>query len=77
MIGQTKLGSLTEAVLNVGSGYLLALLTQLVVFPLFDIRVDFGEQLGIAGIFTVISIARTYLWRRIFEWHQRNHERPG
>jgi len=77
MIGQTKLGSLTEAVLNVGGGYLLALLTQLVVFPLFDIRVDFGEQLGIAGIFTVISIARTYLWRRIFEWHQRNHERPG
>ena len=71
--GQTKLGSFVEAAISVGSGYLLALLTQLVVFPLFDIRVDFGEQLGIAGIFTAISIVRTYLWRRVFDRHWRNH----
>ncbi len=72
-IGQTKLGSFVEAVINVGSGFLLAILTQLVVFPLFDIRVDFHEQLGIAAIFTIISIGRTYLWRRVFDWHWRNH----
>lgn len=73
MIGQTKLGSFVEAIINVGSGFLLALLTQLIVFPIFDIDVNFHKQLGIAAIFTGISIARTYLWRRAFEWWGRNH----
>ena len=74
MAGQSRKMSFLESCLSVGSGYLLALLTQLVVFPLFDIRVDFHEQLGIAGIFTAISIVRTYLWRRVFDWHWRNHD---
>ena len=63
---QSRLTSFIEAVLNVGSGYILALGTQLVIFPWFDIEVDFSEQLGIAAIFTFISVIRTYLWRRVF-----------
>ena len=70
---QSRLTSAVEAVLNVGSGYVLALGTQLIVFPLFDIDVDFGEQLGIAAIFTSISVVRTYLWRRLF--NAREHKK--
>ena len=66
--GQSKLGSLTEAILNVSSGYIIALGAQLILFPIFDIEVDFDEQMGIAAIFTIISIARTYLWRRLFNY---------
>ena len=71
--GQSRGVSFLEACLNVGSGYIIALGTQLVVFPLFDIEVDFSEQMGIAAIFTIISIVRTYLWRRIFDYWWRNH----
>ena len=71
--GQTRLGSFIEAVINVSSGYFLALGTQLIIFPLFDIEVDFSEQMGIAAIFTVISIIRTYLWRRAFDYWWRKH----
>ncbi len=59
--------SLIEAITNVAVGFLVALLTQIVVFPLFDLDVSLGEHLAISGLFTIASIARSYLLRRLFE----------
>jgi hypothetical protein len=59
--------SLVEAVANVGVGFLVALLTQIIVFPLFGLKVSLGENFAIGGLFTVASIARSYALRRIFE----------
>ena len=43
---QTRRMSLVEAVANVGVGFLVALLTQIIVFPLFSLKVSLGENLA-------------------------------
>jgi hypothetical protein len=59
--------SLVEAVANVAVGYGLAVATQVVVFPLFGLEASLAENLTIGGIFTLVSVARSYLLRRVFE----------
>lgn len=63
---QSRKMSGIEAVTSTAIGYLVALATQLAVFPLFQIEVSLSENLGIALIFTVVSIVRGYLVRRAF-----------
>ena len=62
---QSRWMSLLEAVTNIVVGYCLAVLTQLVVFPLLGLRATFSENLLIGGVFTVISLVRSYLLRRL------------
>lgn len=59
--------SLIEAMTNVAVGFLVALLTQIIVFPLFGLRVSLGENLAIGGLFSLASVARSYVLRRAFE----------
>ena len=59
--------SLVEAVANVGVGFGVAVLAQIVVFPLFGLDVPFTDNLLIGAIFTVLSIVRSYAVRRLFE----------
>ena len=63
---QTKYQSLIESFINVLIGYLTALLSQLLIFPLFDIDVTFQDNLLIGLYFTIISLVRSYLVRRYF-----------
>lgn len=63
---QTRLGSLIEAVANTVIGFGVALLSQLIVFPLVGIHVPLSTNLEIGAWFTVISIARGYVLRRWF-----------
>ena len=65
-MNQTRLHSLVEAVANVVIGYGVALSTQVVVFPLFGMRVSLSDNIAIGAIFTVVSLVRTYLLRRLF-----------
>ena len=65
---QSRIESAVEAVLNVGSGFVLAmLLWQLVIAPLWGYEVTILDNLGLTTIFTVVSILRGYAWRRWFE----------
>lgn len=70
---QTKKQSLQESLTNVAIGYTVALLSQLVIFPLFGLDVPFSDNLLIGLWFTVISIARSYALRRWFNRKQRNN----
>lgn len=63
---QTRLASFIEAVMNTAIGLLINLAAQRFVFPLFGFEPPFATNLAIAGIFTVISIARGYVVRRWF-----------
>jgi len=63
---QTRLASLIESATNIAIGYIVALLSQLVVFPMFDIHVSIQDNLAIGAWFTVISLARSYAVRRWF-----------
>jgi len=67
---QSRRMSLLESVANVAIGYLVALGGQMVVFPLVGLTVDLQTNLVIGAAFTVISIARSYCVRRLFNrWH--------
>jgi hypothetical protein len=59
--------SLVEAVTNIAVGYCLAILTQIVVFPLFGLHATLSENVLIGGIFTLISLVRSFILRRAFE----------
>ena len=65
---QTRWQSFFESSINVAIGYGVALLSQILVFPLFGIHIPLASNLaiGIGAIFTVISIARSYAVRRVF-----------
>ena len=65
---QSKKMSLIETIVSVAIGYVVALLSQIVVFPLFDIEVSLIDNLLIGLLFTVISIIRGYYVRRLFNW---------
>ena len=58
--------SMVESITNVLVGYLVAVVAQLIVFPIFDIRISTADNLTIAAIFTVVSIVRSYALRRFF-----------
>ena len=65
---QSRWMSLVESATNIVVGYCLAVLTQVLVFPLFGVSVSLGENLGIGAVFTVVSLVRSFVLRRIFNW---------
>jgi hypothetical protein len=64
---QSRTMSFLEATINVVVGYVLAIATQLAVFPLFGLEAAFGEHLAIGLAFVGVSLARAYMLRRVFE----------
>jgi len=64
---QSRLMSAVEAVANVAIGYGVAVLAQLAVFPVFGLKVALDDHLAIGGVFTAVSIARSFAFRRLFE----------
>ena len=63
---QSRKESLIESLMNIAIGYLVALLSQLAIFPLFGINVPLSTNLWIGAWFTAISLARSYAIRRWF-----------
>lgn len=68
--GQSRLFSSFEAVMNIAVGYFVALGAQLVVFPIMNIHIPLHDNLIIGAIFTGVSLVRSYLLRRLFNWLQ-------
>lgn len=66
MHDQSKLESFVETCINTAIGFVVALLSQLLVFPLVGIDVPFSTNLEVGAWFTVISVARGYVIRRWF-----------
>ena len=67
MKAQSRRMSLTEAITSTAVGYVIAVLTQLAVFPIFGLATTLGQNLAMGGIFTVVSIVRGYAVRRACE----------
>ncbi len=64
---QSRAMSLVESITNVVVGYVLAIVTQVVVFPWFGIETGLTEHLTIGLAFVGISLVRGYVLRRLFE----------
>lgn len=63
---QSRLGSLTESLTNVLIGYWVAIGAQCLIFPAFGYHMPLRDNLLIGLWFTVVSIARSYCLRRLF-----------
>ena len=72
---QSRVMSLVESVANVIVGYGVAVATQIVVFPIFGLHTTLAQNLMMGGIFTVVSIGRSYALRRLFEEIRLRHAR--
>jgi len=59
--------SLIEAVANVVVGYGVAVIAQILVFPVFGLQTTLIRNLKLDGIFTIISLARSFILRRLFD----------
>lgn len=63
---QSRWMSFVEAVTNISVGYGVAVLTQIIVFPLFGLQASLAENLLMGAMFTVVSLLRSYALRRLF-----------
>lgn len=64
---QSKIESFIEATTNTVSGFVIALAVYAgIVTPLYDLDVTFFENIEITCIMALVSVARSYLWRRCF-----------
>lgn len=69
---QSKKNSFIESLTNVCVGYFVAIASQLVIFPMFNIHIPLKDNFIIGGYMTLVSIARSYLLRR---WFTKRTER--
>jgi len=64
---QSRLMSLVEAITNVVVGYGVAVMTQILIFPIFGLHTTLAQNLQMGLLFTGVSIIRSFLLRRLFE----------
>ena len=74
MAGQGKKGSLVESVIQVLSGWGLAIITQLIVYPLMGIEVSIVQNINLSLIFIVVGFIKQYYVRRLFEMYVKIKE---
>lgn len=65
-MAQSRVGSAVEAVANVAVGYTINMLANFLIFPLFGWSLTLGENLLLGVIYTAISLARSFVLRRVF-----------
>ena len=68
---QTKLQSLIESLLNTASGFIISLLLYHYVVTPMDLPDTWNSSILVTLMFTVVSIVRSYFWRRLFNWFLR------
>jgi len=64
---QTRFMSLIEAITNVVVGYGVAVVAQILVFPVFGLHTTLLQNLKMGAIFSAVSISRSFALRRLFE----------
>ncbi len=66
-MSQSRAMSFFEAIANVVIGYGVAVLTQILIFPMFGLHASLSQNLKLGAAFTVVSILRSFALRRLFE----------
>ena len=71
---QSKKQSLIETLTSVFVGWLIGVILNLIVLPLFDYNITVTDSLLVSLIFTVVSVVRGYLIRRFFNSKERKYD---
>jgi hypothetical protein len=70
---QTKTGSLVETLASTVIGFGVALASQVTIFPWFGVHLPLTSNIYITCWFTLISVARGYFVRRLFNRIKKYH----
>ena len=68
---QSRAMSLVEAIANVIVGYGVAVVTQILIFPVFGLQTTLAQNLKMGTVFTIVSLGRSYALRRLVERWRR------
>jgi hypothetical protein len=63
---QSRLSSFIEAWVNIGIGFGINFVANMIILPLFGYTPTVWENLQIGILFTFVSLARSYIIRRWF-----------
>lgn len=61
-----KIKSLVESICNILIGIVISFIANIIIFPLFGFHTTMTNLAGIGIIYTCISLARSYMIRRLF-----------
>ena len=64
--GQTKTGSVIEAIANIVIGIGIAFVSQIIIFSSYGIAVSTSLNVKMTMWFTAVSLTRSFILRRIF-----------
>ena len=65
-MSQSKLMSLIESMTNVAIGMVVSFFGQIVVSHWYNLPLNVAQNMQIVLFFTVLSVARSYVLRRVF-----------
>lgn len=69
---QTRLMSLVEASANTVIGWGISVVVgQLLIYPAYGYEVTIVDNFGMTAAFVAVSLTRSYIFRRLFEWIHR------
>ena len=71
---QSKKQSFIESLTSTTIGWLIGVILNLTILPLFDYNITVVDSLLVSLIFTVISVARGYLIRRFFNSKEKKYD---
>ncbi|MGE3990353.1 DUF7220 family protein [Pseudorhodoplanes sp.] len=75
---QSRLMSLVESLINIAVGLGVAMVANAIILPVLGFPITLAQNVMIAAFMTVVSIARSYVLRRLFEaLHIRHPLSPG
>ena len=63
---QSKKDSFIETLTSVFVGWIIGVILNILVLPLFDYNITVIDSLWVSLIFTVVSVIRGYVTRRFF-----------
>ena len=63
---QSKKESFIETLASVFVGWIIGVILNMLVLPLFDYNITVIDSLWVSLIFTVVSVIRGYITRRFF-----------
>jgi hypothetical protein len=70
---QTHKFSWFESISNTSIGFIISFIIQIIIYPILNIDVKFSQNIIITSVFTIASILRGYIVRRLFNKFDLKH----
>lgn len=65
-MSQSKKGSAIETASSTAFGFIVAMIVQPIILGAFGMSINFHQDVALTVIFTLISVVRSYVFRRVF-----------